>query len=97
MTDDAKVTDADRRAAISWTCGCGWVNGINLAICARCGRTPNEGCGVVNEPITMQPERDAAAKLAERMQFIASQKDKAGNWAVEIAKDAIAEYEEAQK
>jgi hypothetical protein len=24
-----------------WTCGCGWTNGINLATCACCGRSPN--------------------------------------------------------
>ena len=25
-----------------WQCGCGWMNGVNLSHCARCGRTPNE-------------------------------------------------------
>lgn len=23
-----------------WACGCGHVNGINLAVCAQCGRAP---------------------------------------------------------
>jgi hypothetical protein len=31
---------------MGWTCGCGWNNGINLAVCATCGRTPSEGFGV---------------------------------------------------
>ena len=26
-----------------WVCKCGWHNGINLAHCASCGRTPREG------------------------------------------------------
>ena len=25
-----------------WTCGCGHVNGSNLATCAVCGRSPGE-------------------------------------------------------
>jgi hypothetical protein len=25
-----------------WHCGCGHWNGANLAVCAMCGRTPNE-------------------------------------------------------
>jgi hypothetical protein len=25
-----------------WQCGCGHWNGANLAVCALCGRTPNE-------------------------------------------------------
>lgn len=24
----------------TWTCGCGWRNGVNLATCATCGRNP---------------------------------------------------------
>ena len=26
----------------SWSCGCGHVNGCNLAVCAVCGRKPGE-------------------------------------------------------
>jgi len=26
-----------------WECGCGHINGVNLAFCAQCGRRPNEG------------------------------------------------------
>lgn len=25
-----------------WACGCGHVNGVNLAVCANCGRSPGE-------------------------------------------------------
>lgn len=32
---------------MGWTCGCGWSNGINLATCAMCKRTPDEGFGVL--------------------------------------------------
>lgn len=28
----------------SWTCSCGWVNGINLDHCARCKRSPDAFC-----------------------------------------------------
>lgn len=28
-----------------WECGCGWVNGCNLATCAFCSRSPREGQG----------------------------------------------------
>ncbi|MCR4319789.1 MAG: hypothetical protein NUV74_05560 [Candidatus Brocadiaceae bacterium] len=26
-----------------WTCGCGWINGCNLNICAQCSRNPLDG------------------------------------------------------
>ena len=26
----------------TWTCGCGWRNGVNLAVCAQCNRTPDQ-------------------------------------------------------
>lgn len=29
-----------RRRVVSWSCGCGHVNGLNLATCAQCGRKP---------------------------------------------------------
>jgi hypothetical protein len=32
-----------------WNCGCGHVNGSNLATCARCGRTPSEGNATGND------------------------------------------------
>jgi hypothetical protein len=25
-----------------WACGCGHVNGVNLAVCAQCGRAPSD-------------------------------------------------------
>jgi len=28
----------------TWTCGCGHMNGANLAVCAQCGRRPGEVC-----------------------------------------------------
>ena len=31
----------NRRASHTWYCGCGHTNGVNLAVCAACGRTPN--------------------------------------------------------
>ena len=44
-TDHAFYLAADVDAVLrsQWTCGCGWVNGINLNLCARCTRTPNDG------------------------------------------------------
>ncbi len=30
-----------------WRCGCGWVNGSNLARCAQCNRTPLESLATV--------------------------------------------------
>jgi hypothetical protein len=29
-----------------WYCGCGWANGLNLAVCGMCGRNPQDGLGV---------------------------------------------------
>lgn len=36
---------------MNWQCGCGHVNGPNLAVCAACNRTPAEG-GAINFPDT---------------------------------------------
>lgn len=27
---------------ITWTCGCGHTNGVNLSTCAQCGRRPGQ-------------------------------------------------------
>lgn len=38
-----RVLLADIRDALlsnQWPCGCGQINGCNLAVCARCGRAP---------------------------------------------------------
>ena len=31
--------------ATRWLCGCGWVNGCELAVCSACNRTVGEGSG----------------------------------------------------
>lgn len=33
-----------------WECGCGWVNGINLARCAQCGRPPADLSALASRP-----------------------------------------------
>lgn len=44
-----RAAPAEQEAS-SWTCGCGWVNGINLSQCAMCLRTPAKGKGELKAP-----------------------------------------------
>lgn len=54
----------------TWTCGCGWRNGVNLATCAQCGRQPggdnpctqDEDC--IHQHKGYDPE-DARTRFAE--------------------------------
>lgn len=38
----ALIDEMEKEETHDWYCGCGHWNGPNLAICAMCGRTPNE-------------------------------------------------------
>lgn len=40
-----------------WICGCGWINGCDLSICARCSRNPQEGYAALRADIVA--EKDA--------------------------------------
>ena len=40
-----RAVNGSKPESHDWLCECGWWNGCNLATCARCGRTPNEGQG----------------------------------------------------
>jgi hypothetical protein len=42
-----------------WYCACGWPNGINLATCAQCGRSPG-----FDNPCTVFPEADTQEREA---------------------------------
>lgn len=33
--------ERDNARQVMWTCGCGWINGVNLATCAMCTRVPD--------------------------------------------------------
>lgn len=34
--------ERDNARQVMWTCGCGWINGVNLATCAMCTRVPDD-------------------------------------------------------
>lgn len=44
-----------------WICVCGWINGCDLSICARCSRNPQEGYAVLRADIVA--EKDAEIEL----------------------------------
>ena len=94
------ITDADRRAVSGMmvmfsVCHDCEDNNVRQKtkggkeFCVKC--VENKAKGIAR---LMQPERQAAKGLLERVEFIANQHDKVGNWAVEIAKDAIKAYKE---
>lgn len=34
-----------------WLCGCGWINGCNLCVCAQCSRSPIEGNATIKSDL----------------------------------------------
>ena len=54
------MTDELSEAVENWMCGCGWINGFNLAVCARCGRTPNEGHAVIRSDFLAAKDKELA-------------------------------------
>jgi len=51
-TEALQQTLADLEAVerTTWECGCGWINGVNLASCAQCRRTPADLAALKEKP-----------------------------------------------
>lgn len=53
--------ERDNARQVMWTCGCGWINGVNLATCAMCTRVPDDNAVSYSADIeNLRKPQDAA-------------------------------------
>lgn len=48
----------------TWTCGCGWRNGVNLAVCAQCQRHPGANDGIYDNLCVQDEDCIHAQRIA---------------------------------
>jgi hypothetical protein len=61
LRERGRAEKAEAAFQHTWTCGCGWRNGVNLATCAQCNRTPDQH-SVQDEPGSAFLDRLKAAE-----------------------------------
>lgn len=71
--EGALAAMAREREPKGWHCSCGWPNGINLAVCAQCGRSPGppeNPCTIIYDALLAerQPELNIVDPQSERGQ-----------------------------